>query len=69
MVALGGSNRHRAILAAAYSHTTHGENVTSLIAKLEFCGVILGWFDKFLSSQLIKYRPLVRLQIRTRILQ
>jgi hypothetical protein len=60
VVRLPTSGGPTSILSTAYSHATHGENVSSFVAKLEFCGLMFGWFDKFLRNQLIKHGPLVR---------
>jgi hypothetical protein len=56
-------------LTAAYSHPALGEEVVSLVSKLEFCRFVFGRLDEFLGNKLIKNSLFVRLQIRAGSLQ
>ncbi|MGB8074668.1 MAG: hypothetical protein WCF55_17750, partial [Pseudolabrys sp.] len=56
-------------LATAYAYASFGEEMVSLVTKLEFCRLVFGRLDKSLCDKLIKKSPFVRLQIRAGSLQ
>jgi len=56
-------------LATAYSDATFGENVASLVTKLEPRRLIFSRLDKSLCNKLIKHGPFVRFEIGTGVIQ